>query len=177
MSPASSQRFRDIGDLLSRSVGLRGIFGVDCILQDDVPWVLEVNPRYTASVEVWEYAGKLSALALHRSAFESPNDVVDREELSSMRIVVNSEIVIGKAILYARENVTIPRLTPWATLGAVDPAGFDPPPFADLPSTGDQIERGHPILTFFADGPFVDDCLRNLEQRAKSLDHWLYGDV
>ena len=171
LSSAASQRFRDIGDLLAHDFGLRGIFGVDCIMQDNVPWVLEVNPRYTASVEVWEYAHKSSALALHRRAFENPKDLKEQTPIA------HPKTVIGKAILYSRETITIPTPTPWSTLESVDPADFDPPPFADLPSPGDQIERGHPILTFFAEGHFVDDCLRKLEQRANSLDHWLHGDL
>jgi uncharacterized protein len=175
LSSASSQQFRVIGDLLTHRFGLRGIFGVDCILQDEVPWVIEVNPRYTASVEVWEYAFKSSALALHRLAFEGLNDVAG-QRLQGMKLSTPSKTVVGKAILYARETVTIPTPTPWSTVETVDPAGFDPPAFADLPSAGDQIERGHPILTFFAERSSLDDCLQKLEQRAKSLDHWLYRD-
>ena len=43
--------------------GLRGLFGVDFILGNDQPWPVEVNPRYTASLEVLEYATRLQALA------------------------------------------------------------------------------------------------------------------
>ena len=35
---------------------LRGVFGVDFILHDGSPCVVEVNPRYPASVEVLEHA-------------------------------------------------------------------------------------------------------------------------
>ena len=178
LSSAASQRFRDIGELLSRSFGLRGIFGVDCILRDDVPWVIEVNPRYTASVEVWEYAHQSSALALHWRAFESLNDATKQNELLSVRFSTHPKNIVGKAILYARETATIPTPTPWSTLEAVDPAGFDPPPFADLPRAGDQIRTWTSDSYFLCrGGSSVSDCLRQLEERAKSLDHWLYGDL
>src|SRR5262249_12482523 len=47
--------FALIGEVLAPECGLRGLFGVDCIVHDGVPWPVEVNPRYTASVEVVEW--------------------------------------------------------------------------------------------------------------------------
>ena len=44
-----------------RAFGLVGLFGVDLILRDGEPWPVEVNPRYTASVEVLELALGTSA--------------------------------------------------------------------------------------------------------------------
>ncbi len=54
--------------------------------------------------------------------------------------------------------------------------GFDLPEFADLPSPGDRIEKGHPILTFFATALSSEACLENLKQRAGLLDRWLFGE-
>src|SRR6266542_4829427 len=58
-----------IGRELTAASGLRGLFGVDFVLRDCIPWPVEVNPRYTASVEVLEYATGLRAVALHRQVF------------------------------------------------------------------------------------------------------------
>ena len=54
---------------------MRGLFGVDCVWRNGVPLPVEVNPRYTASVEVLEYAaggvvGK--AILFARTALEFP---------------------------------------------------------------------------------------------------------
>jgi predicted ATP-grasp superfamily ATP-dependent carboligase len=62
-------------------------------------------------------------------------------------------------------------------LDAAPLVGFDPPQFADLPSPGDRIEKGHPILTLFATSSSTRDCLKELEQRARALDRWLYGET
>ena len=43
-----------IGDTLAVKAGLRGVFGIDFILEGKTPVPVEVNPRYTASVEVLE---------------------------------------------------------------------------------------------------------------------------
>lgn len=49
-------RFVRIGRALAASFPLRGFFGVDAILRDSAPYPVEVNPRFTASVEVLEKA-------------------------------------------------------------------------------------------------------------------------
>ncbi len=43
-----------IGNVLAEEFDLIGLFGVDFILDDEEVWTLEVNPRYTASVEIVE---------------------------------------------------------------------------------------------------------------------------
>src|SRR5205085_1119619 len=45
-----------LGRTVAAFAGLRGVFGIDASVDDGVPWPVEVNPRYTASVEVLEYA-------------------------------------------------------------------------------------------------------------------------
>jgi uncharacterized protein len=45
----------ELAEALSTWAGLQGTWGVDYI-QGDVPWLIEINPRYTASVEVLEHA-------------------------------------------------------------------------------------------------------------------------
>ena len=55
----------ELGWVLASSFPLIGLFGVDFILRDDDIWPVEVNPRYTASVEVLELALGRSLLAEH----------------------------------------------------------------------------------------------------------------
>ena len=63
-----------LGTTVAGFAGLRGLFGIDAMVRDGVPWPVEVNPRYTASVEVFEYATGVPALALHRRAFDPAGD-------------------------------------------------------------------------------------------------------
>ena len=46
--------------------GLVGWFGVDYVLHDGVPWPVEINPRYTASVEIHELAS--ASIAVRRAS-------------------------------------------------------------------------------------------------------------
>src|SRR5262249_52040955 len=70
LTPPLQQAFERLGNVLAAGCGLRGVFGVDCVLCDGVPWPVEVNPRYTASIEVLEYAAGFSAVGWQRSVFD-----------------------------------------------------------------------------------------------------------
>jgi predicted ATP-grasp superfamily ATP-dependent carboligase len=158
----------ELGNLLASECFLEGLFGVDGILRDGTFWPVEINPRYTASVEVLEYAVGLAALAWHAHVFMQgqlppsppPSAPPDRS--------------IGKAILFARDDLHFPADGPWMA-GLRSPAPvLEMPAFADLPAGGERIEAGRPILTFFvrADSPSAcEDALRYI---ADDLDRWLY---
>jgi predicted ATP-grasp superfamily ATP-dependent carboligase len=170
--PSSASQVNELienaGMMLARIFGLRGLFGVDCILRDGVPYPVEVNPRYTASVEVLEYATGVSALALHRAVFDpaAPSLLAPRAPSSQ---------VIGKAILFARESLTFPTDGPWMTTLRQPGDIWDMPAFADIPHADERIEKGKPILTFFARTDSVAGCTDALKQIAADLDRWLFA--
>ena len=158
--------WHNIGTALARSFRLRGLFGVDVILRNGEPWPIEINPRYTASVEVLERGLNLPLLALHREVFESNQRIAPTQ--CAARAGGNSnrwETIHGKAILYARESVTFPADGPWC--GSTD--------YADIPHAGDLIEKGRPVLTLFASAATVDDCCLKLREKAQALDRALWG--
>ena len=61
-------RLEVLGTALASAFGLAGWFGVDFVLRDGIPWPVEVNPRYTASVEIFETAACRSLLPDHQAA-------------------------------------------------------------------------------------------------------------
>src|SRR5262249_20103845 len=110
VSERALRAFERLGGALHTRFELRGLFGVDCILRDDVPYPVEVNPRYTASVEVLEHATGVSALALHGAVFDWGREIPKGPAPPASTFV-------GKAILFARESITFPSDGPWtATL-------------------------------------------------------------
>jgi len=172
MNAVTRTAFERLGKVLVDSFHLRGLFGVDCVLQDEVPYPVEVNPRYTASVEVLEYATGIAALALHRDAFEGrplPSAGLQEEQA----LPKPSSRFVAKAILFAREPVVFPDSGPW--LGALD-AGVsvhELPAFADIPHAGERIGPRQPILTCLVRADSVDGCVDQLRQTAQDLDRWL----
>ena len=139
-------RLTGIGRLLRQEFGVRGLFGVDWIDAPGGPWLTEVNPRYAASVEVAE-------LALGRSALRP---TVNRSSGNG---------VIGKAVLFAGHATVFPGP------GVNDPNPVDPwrlPAVADVPTAGENIEPGHPIMTIFARGRSAEECEAKLRRLAST---------
>lgn len=132
----------DIGGLLSREFVLRGVFGIDFVLSGNgVPIPVEVNPRYTASVEVLELVTGLSLL--HPSV---------------VSIEAGPEFGI-KLIVYASSDVTINTL----------PHGSDEAWLADIPNPGTRINRGEPVCTVLAMGPDGDAAIAGAGEIVSSL--------
>jgi hypothetical protein len=69
LAPAEAAGIENLGRVLAAGCGLRGLFGVDGIWRRDMLLPVEINPRYTASVEVLEHACGIRALSLHGGAF------------------------------------------------------------------------------------------------------------
>jgi predicted ATP-grasp superfamily ATP-dependent carboligase len=166
LGPPLRQAFADLGATLGRAFGLKGLFGVDCVLRDGVPYLVEVNPRYTASVEVIEYATGLPALALHRQAFEPAAPLPAADSPGG---------VVAKAILFARAPLRFPDCGTWSTWTTPFPGVEIMPTFADIPPPGAPVEAGKPILTLLRRAPTEEDGLDELRRLAADLDRRLFG--
>jgi predicted ATP-grasp superfamily ATP-dependent carboligase len=167
LDAAGRRAFEGVGAALVRGFGLRGLFGVDYVSRGGVPYPVEVNPRYTASVEVIEYATRLPSLALHRRAFE-PQVALPAGRAPSA--------VVGKAVLFARRPFTFPVRGPWRhALGKVRARMGGMPDFADIPHEGQRLTEGQPVLSLFAAATTVPRCLDALRRTAADLDRRLFG--
>ncbi len=168
LEPRLRQALDRLGNVLADGCRLRGLFGVDFVLRDDVPWPVEVNPRYTASVEVLEYAAGVPALSLHRQVFAKEAVAL------APGLVRNTGTWLGKAVLWARAPLTFPEDGPWQAVLGEPPSLHEAPAFADIPRAGERIAAGRPVLTFFARGSSDEDCVQLLQQIAADLDRSLF---
>lgn len=141
-----------LGQTLADAFRLRGLFGVDCVVNDNGIWPLEVNPRFPASVEVLERALSFSAVALHYSA------CLDEEVHWPTKTTPNK--VVGKGILYAPTTINISekRSSQW-----FDEANFGRMADIPLPST---IEQNKPMTTVLAEGSTTAEVLNQLQTNA-----------
>ncbi len=133
---------------LVERTGLRGLFGIDFC--GEPRRVLEVNPRYPASLEVLELATSNSLL--FRTIRPDP-----------------ARRVVGKAVYYAPFEIRIPRIGPWSDEFTHT---FDPrrvPDYADIPHEDTLVAQGDPVLTLFAEAGTEAGTLRILRERAASL--------
>ncbi|HVT30304.1 MAG TPA: ATP-grasp domain-containing protein [Lacipirellulaceae bacterium] len=178
LTDAVHNALANVGNVLAAEFELVGLFGVDFIIDDKQQiWTIEVNPRYTASVEIIERITGISALAAHVAACGgSPS--ARRAGLSSAPAgggdarAHNKLTFHGKAILFAKGDVEINQSfadftfhealrTPWPTLADISPAGT-------------PIEAGRPVLTVFAEGSSADEVEQRLRDRVAELEHILY---
>lgn len=137
-------------------LGLTQCWGVDFIdPPDGVPWTIEVNPRYTAAVEVRELAS--GSPFLGRPAPPAP-----------------ARNTVGKAIYYAAAPVTFPASGPWDDSLAKCTDVWKVPEFADIPHAGSVIEPGQPVFTLFAAAATEAECVNQLRARAAACDR-LFG--
>jgi predicted ATP-grasp superfamily ATP-dependent carboligase len=152
-----ASKLRILGRALASTFGLAGWFGVDYVLRDDDPWPVEINPRYTASVEIHELALRRALLADHRRACEGADD----SGANAGPFDAAPRRVVGKLILYAPRRLIAPKISPGEY--QLDDA-FAIASIADIPSPGTCIEPGHPVMTVMAGGESADECWQRLIQ-------------
>ena len=158
VSDRTRELLQRLGDTLTREAQLRGLFGIDFVLADNIPWLVELNPRYTASVEVLERAFGRALLSDHASVFDC-RIATDKRQATTTRF-------IGKQIIYATKDVIAPHLE-----RLIDPEAHarESPLIADIPTPGTHIAAGWPICTVFAEAASVSECHRQLAKRRRTV--------
>ena len=143
------ERASRLATVLTREFGLIGLNGVDFMAQDGVPYPIEVNPRYSASMELVERAHQVSMFAIHARACEGELPMEPRPCLA----------IHGKAIVFARRDTV--------TRSALRRLGRRW--VADIPATGEHIPQGRPICTVFAQARQARACRELLIRRARLI--------
>ncbi len=143
------ERATVLATVVTREFHLVGLNGIDFIARDGIPYPTEVNPRFSASMELIERGQGISMFDVHARAC--------RGILPSPRAPAGT--VRGKAIVFARRSLTINRSPLWQS-------GRD---LADLPHEGERIPRGRPICTVFAEAATADNCHELLLRKAAAI--------
>ena len=137
---------------LKDSFNLIGVFSVDMILSSNALFVLEINPRVSASFELYEQINPgLNLVDAHIRVCEG-------EQLSKMDLSVN---VCAYQIVYADRELTIPRQMNW------------PKWSKDKPEANRHIQQYEPICSVFAEGS-KEEIPKLLEQRSQEIFNQLY---
>jgi predicted ATP-grasp superfamily ATP-dependent carboligase len=156
---AQEDRLVDAAASLARVIAaefdLVGVNGIDFITRDGVPYAVEVNPRWSSSMELAELAYRVSILGMHAAACR--NGTLPHFDLAAAR---HSAAAIGKAVVFARQDVTVRNTGNWRT--AEDDV-------RDIPHAGDHILAGAPVCTVFATGRDSAACYEALVARANRL--------
>ncbi len=161
-----------LAEFLSRTVGLRGLVGIDFRVDSQGKWhVLEVNPRYTASMELGETVPDQSYGKRHWACFQGRGG---GEPEWKGQATITGKCPMTKAILYAKDQFTLNPCLSWSTVTRTFESMYNIELF-DLPWPGTKVVKGAPILTIMEKGtrwldletrlrPIIADLINTLEQ-------------
>ena len=144
-----------LAGVVAEEFGLVGVNGIDFVARDGVPYLIEINPRWTASMELVERAYGVSVFGAHAAACTAGE--LPAFDLARAR---RGTPVVGKAVVFARRNVTIGDTHAFAGI-------------RDVPHPGERIPAGQPVCTVFATEPDADRCHAALVERAEHV----YADL
>lgn len=159
-----TDQFDAIGELLAREFHLQGLFGIDAIVANDRVWLVEVNPRYTASCEILEHAMEISAIDWHHRACIA-GELPQRPPVSNQ-----TGRVWGKAVLFAPRTTVTRHMESQLAARCTCRVDCLRTQIADVPADGSVIEAGHPILTVFAHANDEFACHVKLVERARGVE-------
>ena len=145
-------------DAVAAEFSLAGVGSIDVIASKDGLQPVEVNPRWSASMELVERARGISMFALHA-------DACVKGTLPEFDVSAPFEPgpTHGKAIVFARQDVVALGTRAW----------LEDPDVRDVPHEGDRIAAGQPICTVLVTGSGDESCYEKLVERAAFIYHLL----
>ncbi len=146
---AYKDKIEDWVGRLVESTGFKGAGGVDIVVGEDGPYFIEINPRYTASMELVEKSTGASIIMAHILACEG-----ELVKLSAKPVGY-----IAKGIIYAERELTGFKSEEMWSRG-----------FRDIPHEDERIPKGRPVCTVFAEGKSLKDLMKALLKEKE----WLY---
>jgi predicted ATP-grasp superfamily ATP-dependent carboligase len=141
-------------DAVTDAFPLVGVGVIDFMATDKGLHPIEVNPRWSSSMELIERARGISLFGLHADA--CVRGVLPPFDLAQPPIARGAH---GKAIVFARNDTVMPDTRRW----------LDDPSVRDVPRPGDHILSGQPICTVFAMGADDAECYAALVERAEEI--------
>lgn len=139
---------------VAEEFGVVGVNGIDFVARDGIPYAVEVNPRWCASMELVERGFGLSIFGAHAAACTI--GALPEFDLGRARRGANA---VGKAVVFARQDVAIGDTRPWLVDATV----------CDVPRSGERICAGQPVCTVFAVGRDGAACYAALVARAERV--------
>jgi predicted ATP-grasp superfamily ATP-dependent carboligase len=150
------KQVRRILDLLVRHFDLRGCGGIDFMVtgkpgEGKVVWPLEVNPRYTGAMELFDEIRGESTFDMHVKACSGhlPQSFAEPACHSSYR---------GKGIVYAPLDLQFNETGDWFAKQR-----------RDIPHSGDWVRQGNPVCTVLCQETTYESCIHSLERLAADV--------
>ena len=160
--------------IAGKESGLLGLWQADFLLHLAELTLLEINPRWSASMDILDVCLDHCLVELHYACIDrSVSQATFRKYANGCNNVAKKTMdrMLGKLIVYANDSfeVTHSQSDEWwlqrweCDLSAV----VNRCQFADIPSAGSAITKGDPLLTVLTTGSSIESILCEL-QRSRS---------
>jgi predicted ATP-grasp superfamily ATP-dependent carboligase len=134
--------------------GLRGVNGIDFVASGNELFPIEMNPRWSSSMELVERLFGWSVFGVHAAACAQATLLP-----FDLPAATHGVSAVGKAIVFARTELLLGDTRGWLA----------DPTVRDVPHPGERIHAGQPICTVFAGGAAGRRCYEALVTRAERL--------
>ena len=148
---AIKQSLQEAAKKITMAFGLRGLNSLDVIWQSGQYWVLEINPRLSSTLDLYQSKGS-NLFTLHVQAVSG--------DLS--RFPVISSRSKARNVLYAAQDVVIPENLVW------------PDWVADIPMALTEIPQHQPICTVLAEADIAVEAQALVVERLDQLSALLF---
>jgi len=143
MSESSKEVIEDFVNGITQKLGLRGVNSCDFILNEDQVFALEINPRLSATLDLY-HARKGNLFEAHvKASLGGDLQAFDVDETSK-----------AHHIIYAAQKIYIASNMDWSAW------------VCDIPQANSKIETGMPICTVTAAASSAADAKRMVMERA-----------
>jgi len=150
IAPRVAERLAESARQLATALLLTGLNSADFMVNGDDFWILEVNPRPGATLDIFETDGR-SLFSLHVAA--CAGDLIDEApRLDGAK---------ASAIFYAERDVVAPKRFEW------------PDWSADRPNAGIAIQAGEPFCTVHAGAATALEARALVNERLALIHTWM----
>ncbi len=163
-------QFLEAGRILAETFPFRGLWGLDFLHDGSNAWITEINPRYTATVELYEHAYGTALLPYHQRACEDFRMAPGERRqitIASWAETPAKPFCVGKVVVYSPWDFVVPPWKDWTH--ARDPLVPGLKILADRPAKGSKVPQGFPICSLLAAGTSESECRLALRGRIESL--------
>jgi predicted ATP-grasp superfamily ATP-dependent carboligase len=189
ITPEAQSKVHLFGEVVARRTGIRGLWQADFqVDKQEQLWLLEINPRWSASMELHEITQGFSWMHQHLRILDG-FDV----DLSHHRLCIQKGLefdpagpTVGKGIVYAPKTMevapaAIERLWQARWQGGLEELQIHPFRVADIPrfqepamqASNIVFPEGIPIATVFCCATRSGDSIAGLRQAKQIVLEWL----
>ncbi len=150
IAPGLAERLAESACRLAAALSLTGLNSADFLVDGEDFWILEINPRPGATLDIFEADGG-SLFSLHMGA--CAGDLIDdAPRLDGAK---------ASAIFYAERDVIAPERFEWPNWSA------------DRPNAGIAIKAGEPVCTVHAGAATGAEARALVDERLASVHMWM----